>query len=718
MKDICALGVVLWWLWCPAVVQAQQPDTVHRIPEVTVTGLQMQQGTLQRIETEHIRQLPNPSGNFEALLKALAGVSSNNELSAQYSVRGGNFDENLVYVNNIEIRRPILIRSGQQEGLSFINPDLVASVNFSAGGFGACYGDKMSSVLDVQYRVPSAFHGTASVSLLGATASVEGLVKNRFSYLLGARYKTSKYLLGTLDTQGDYDPRFVDVQGLFHYKISPRWDADMLVNFSNNRYFFAPDHRVTNFGSLYESYQLNVYYDGMELDTYNSGLNALTLTHCPSDRWKLKWTGVAGLTSERETFDIESAYWLSELENNRSDSIMRQGVGSELSHARNYLNTGNFSFTHTGTFREGRKTLDWSVAYQRETADNRLNEWVMIDSAGYSVPYNGTGIPLKTVRTADNHLTIQRAIAWLQYQQHLSSAKARWTFTAGLRFHYSDANGESLWSPRVSATVRPYHWSRLSGHLAVGMYAQPPSYREMRDIDGQMHSHIKAQRSLHYIIGGDYLFSIGEKPFKLSSELYYKQLSKLIPYRLENVRICYAGENMASGYVTGWDVKLNGEFVKDAESWVNLSLMRAREDITADGTGSFPLPSDQWFNFNLFFQDYFPMAPTWRVFLNLNYGSPLPYSYPDESRFDKSFRMPAYRRVDIGLSKVFFKDKPHTFIRQMALNVEVFNLFDTNNTISYFWMQVVNNLEGIHQQFAIPNYLTARRLNLKVSIAF
>ncbi|MDR2848176.1 MAG: TonB-dependent receptor plug domain-containing protein [Bacteroidales bacterium] len=714
MKDIC---VVLWCLWCSVGLMAQQhPDTVHRIPEVTVTGLRMQQGTLQRIETGNIGQLPNPSGNFEALLKIQAGVSSNNELSAQYSVRGGNFDENLVYVNNIEIHRPLLIRSGQQEGLSFINPDLVASVDFSAGGFGACYGDKMSSVLDVQYRVPTAFHVNASASLLGTTVSVEGLVKDRFSYLLGARYKTTKYLLGTLDTQGNYEPRFVDVQGLFQYKISPKWDADLLVNLNNNRYLFEPNHRTTNFGSLYESYQLNVDYDGMELDTYNSGLSALTLSYRPSDLWKLKWTGVAGVTTERETFDIESAYWLSELENSRSDSIMRPGVGSELSHARNYLNTGNFSFTHTGTFKEDGYTLDWSAAIQQETADNRINEWVMIDSAGYSVPYNGNVIPLKTIRQADNYLKIQRAIAWMQYQQHLSGAHAQWTVTAGLRFNYNNVNGESLWSPRVSATVRPYNQSRLSGHLAVGMYAQPPSYREMRDINGQMHTHVKAQRSMHYIIGGNYLFNVGEKPFKLSSELYYKQLSRLIPYYLENVRIFYAGENMASGYVTGWDIKLNGEFVKDAESWVNLSLMRAREDIANDGYGSFPLPSDQWVNFNLFFQDYFPMAPTWRVFLNLNYGSPLPYNYPDESRFDKSFRMSAYRRVDIGLSKVFFTNKPHSFIRQMAVNVEIFNLFDTNNTISYFWMQVVNNLAGVNQQFAIPNYLTARRLNLKVVI--
>jgi hypothetical protein len=623
-----------------------------------------------------------------------------------------------VYVNNIEIRRPMLVRSGQQEGLSFINPDLVASVDFSAGGFDAGYGDKMSSVLDVQYRVPTGFRATASAGLLGATASVEGLAKGRFSYLVGARYKTTRYLLGTLDTQGDYDPRFFDVQGLFRYMISPEWKADLLVNLNRNRYNFNPERRTTRFGTLYESYQLNVDFAGAETDRYNSELGALTLAYSPSKYWTLKMAGVVGQSYEKETFDIESAYWLSELESSLSDSIMNWGVGSELSHARNYLHTGNFSLTHSGAYRGNNRILTWSVAFQQESSNDRLNEWVMIDSAGFSIPYNGKVIPLKISRMADNYLQIRRLTGWLQYQQQLSGVNADWTVTAGLRLNHNDANNEYLWSPRMSITVRPHNTRRISGHLAAGMYGQPPAYREMRDNNGQMHTNIKAQRSVHYIVGGDYVFSVGEKPFKLSSELYFKQLSRIIPYRLENVRIYYAGENMASGYIAGWDIKLNGEFVKDAESWINLSFMHSKEDIANDGYGSFPFPADQWINFHLFFQDYFPMASTWRVFLNINYGSPLSYHYPDEQRFDRTFRMTSYRRVDIGLSKEFFKNRADKFFKQLTVNAEIFNLFDINNTISYFWMQVVNNREGVSQQFAIPNYLTSRRLNVKFSISF
>jgi hypothetical protein len=710
----------MWILCWPAGLTAKERDTVYFIPEVPVIGRQTRQGVLQRIEAKYLRQLPNPSGNVETLLKTLPGVSSNNELSAQYSVRGGSFDENLLYVNHIEIHRPVLIRSGQQEGLSFINPDLVKLVDFSAGGFDARYGDKMSSVLDVQYRVPENFAANVSASLLGASVSAEIPLTNRFTFLTGVRYKTSQYLLRTLDAKGDYHPRFFDIQGRFRYAASAKWEADFLFNINRNHYSFEPDVRTTNFGTLYESYQLNVYYDGNENDEYNSGLGALTLTFRPSARWKMDLTAVTEQAAEKETFDIEAAYRLNDLEANFSDSLMNPGVGSELNHARNFLNTGNISLSYTSVFTGDRFTLSWSAAYRQETADGSLNEWTMIDSAGYSVPHNGNSltIPLKMSRKAEHHLKIRRLVSWLQYQRKLSGHYVDWTMNAGLRFNYNNLNGECLLSPRLSVTVRPKNANRLAGRLAAGMYGQPPSYREMRDTYGRLHSSIRAQRSVHYTAGGDYEFHIGKKPFKLSSELYYKQLSRIIPYRVENVRIYYAGENMASGYVTGWDVKLNGEFVKNAESWISLSLMHSRMDIENDAYGSFPLPTDQWINFNLFFQDYFPMTPDWRVFLNLSYGSPLSYNYPDEHRFDRTFRMPAYRRVDIGLSKDFLNRKTHAFFQKWTLNTEIFNLFDTKNTISYFWMQVVNNREGLSQQYAIPNYLTSRRFNVKISVAF
>ncbi len=695
------------------------------ISEVAVSSNRPVNGTLQRLETKYFRQLPNPSGDFETLLKTLPGVSSNNELSSQYSVRGGNFDENLVYVNDIEIHRPTLISSGQQEGLSFINPDMVESVDFSAGGFDARFGDKMSSVLDVRYRSPEAFAGNASLSLLGASASVEGLAAgNRFSYLAGMRYKTSQYLLGTLDTKGEYNPDFFDAQSLLRYQVNKKWEISLLANIAQNRYRFIPESRNTNFGTLYEAYNLKIYYDGQEVDRYTSGLGALTLQFRPMERLGLKLIGTTYNSYERETFDIEGAYLLNELDayqgsSTYGDSTVNIGIGSELSHARNYLDTRINVLSHVGIFQGRNNSLRWSVAYQQETTDNRMNEWVMIDSAGYSVPYNGENIVLKYSRRADNHLDINRAMSYLQYQQRIGGDFFDWTITAGLRLSYNDANREWLFSPRASVIVRPLSAPRFTGHFAAGMYGQPPAYRELRDAQGQMNTSMKAQRSVHYVLGGDYSFRIGQSPFKLSTEIYYKKLSQLVPYKMENVRIYYAGDNMAKGYIVGWDVKLNGEFVKGAESWVSFSLMHAREDIENDAYGSFPLPTDQLVNFNLFFQDYIPGAPTWRVYLNLVYGSPLPYNYPVADRYDQTFRMPAYRRVDIGLSKEFFKEeKTHQFFKQIWLNAEIFNLFDTYNTISYLWVQVVSNRDGQTQQYAVPNYLTARRINVKLSVAF
>ncbi len=699
-------------------------DTPQQISEITVTSVRSQQGFMQRLETREFKQLPNPSGGIETLLKTLPGVSSNNELSSQYSVRGGNFDENLVYVNDVEIHRPMLIRSGQQEGLSFINPDLVASVDFSAGGFDARYGDRMSSVLDVKYRIPSGFAANASLSLLGASLSVEGIAaKQRFSYLVGTRYKTSQYLLGTLDTDGNYRPDFLDIQGLLRYRINNKWEIDLLSNIAGNSYRFIPESRNTNFGTAYQSYNLKVYYDGQEVDHYNNGSGALTFNFRPTEPLSLRLTGSAYRSHEQETFDIEGAYLLSELEqypgSSTPDSTLNIGIGSELSHARNYLDTKIYDISHIGMYSRTNYIWRWSVTYQQETTDNQMNEWVMIDSMGYSVPYDGKNITLRESRNADNYLKTNRLMSYLQYWQKLSGRHADWTFTAGLRLNYNDVNEEWLWSPRVSVLIQPHRMERLTGHVAVGMYGQPPSYRELRDTKGKMNTSMKAQRSLHYVVGGDFAFQIGHRPFKLSTELYYKQLSRLVPYRMENTRIYYAGDNLASGYVAGWDVKLNGEFVKGTESWISFSLMHARENIENDAYGSFPLPTDQWVNFNLYFQDYIPGLPSWKFFLNLTYGSPLPYNYPNPDRYDQTFRMPAYRRVDIGLSKDFFKEeRPHKFFKQIWLNAEIFNLFDTRNTISYLWVQVISDRDGRKQQYAVPNYLTARRINIKLSAAF
>ncbi len=695
------------------------------ISEVTVISNRMPQGTRQRLETRYFKQLPNPSGGIETLLKTLPGVSSNNELSSEYSVRGGNFDENLVYVNDIQMHRPMLVRSGQQEGLSFINPDLVESVDFSAGGFDARYGDKMSSVLDVRYRQPKEFASNASIGLLGVSVSTEGLTADRrFSYLAGVRYKTSQYLLNTLETEGEYRPDFFDIQSLLSYRINEKWDVDLLFDMAQNRYRFIPESRSTDFGTLYEAYRLTIYYDGQEFDRYAGGTGALTLNFRPSDRLGLKLIGSAYRSRERETFDIEGAYLLGELDVAQGapffgDSAVNIGVGSELSHARNYSETKIETLSHAGTFYGQNYSLRWSAAYYRESTDDRMNEWIMLDSAGYSIPYGGESIRLKDSKRADNHLTVNRLTAYLQYARKLTGDRLNWTVTAGLRVNYNDVNRETVFGPRVSVVVQPRAVPQLTGHIAVGMYNQPPSYRELRDAHGRMNTAMKAQRSVHYVAGGDYAFRIGEKPFKLSAEMYYKQLSRLVPYKVENVRIYYAGENSASGYIAGCDIKLNGEFVKGAESWISLSLMHTHEDIEGDGYGGFPFPTDQIANFNLFFQDYIPGAPTWRMYLNLVYGSPLPYNYPNPDRYDQSFRMPAYRRADLGISKEFFKEgKPHKFFKQIRAGVEIFNLFDTYNTISYLWIETVSGRDGRKRQYAVPNYLTTRRINVKLDVAF
>jgi hypothetical protein len=696
-------------------------DQSQSISAVSITADRSSHGTLQRLETKNFRQLANPSGSFETLLKTMPGVSSGNELSSQYSVRGGSFDENLVYVNDIAIHRPMLVRSGQQEGLSFINPDLVESVDFSAGGFDACFGDKMSSALDVRYRTPDKFAGNVSLSLLGASASVEGLADGRrVSYLVGVRYKTSQYLLGTLDTRGRYNPDFFDIQGLWTCRLAEKWNLELLANAAQNRYRFIPETRNTNFGTLYHAYNLHIYYDGQEVDRYVNGTGALTLGFRPSGRLALKFTGSAYLSHEQETFDIEGAYRLNELEayqgsSTYGDSTVNIGVGSELIHARNYSDVRIWSISHAGTYRSNHDSWRWAMAWQREATDDRMNEWAVLDSAGYSIPSNG----LKYARHGDYYLEANRLTSYLQYHRRLTGDRLNWTITAGLRLNFNDVNREWLVSPRASVTVRPLAIPQLAGHIAAGLYGQPPTCRELRDMQGQMNTAVKAQRSVHYVAGADYTFRMGQLPFKLSTELYYKQLNRLIPYKTENVRIYYAGGNMAKGYIAGWDIKLNGEFVEGAESWISLSFMHAHADIDGDAYGDFPLPTDRIANFNLFFQDYIPGAPTWRACLNLSFGTPLPYSYPVADRYDLTFRMPAYRRVDLGFSKEFFKkEQPHRLFKQIWLYAEIFNLFDTYNTASYLWIQVVSNRDGLKQQYAVPNYLTARRINVKLSVTF
>lgn len=717
------------------------PET-HRIGEVLVTTSQRRVGNIEKLNVKDVDFIPNISGNFESLLKSLPGVSSSNELSSQYSVRGGNFDENLVYVNDIEIFRPFLVRAGQQEGLSFVNPDLVSSVEFSAGAFSAEFGDKMSSVLNVQYRTPKEFATNVSVSLLGANASFEGVSKNKkATFISGIRYKTSRYLLNTLDVHGDYNPSFFDWQGLFTYSFSDKFSLNFLGNFASNRFNFAPETRETRFGMFSNSLQLKVYYEGQEVNSYVSGTGAMYADYAPSKSVKLKLIASSYLSDERETFDLLGQYYLNELDNSLgsstySDSLINVGIGGFLNHARNFLRANLYSLSHIGTYFMPHAKLKWGLVWQYEHITDEINEWNLIDSSGYALPYTGTEVGLNDIVRANNSLSINKLSAYTQYEQNFSLGSFRVNTIAGLRGSYWSYSKSSWLSPRVSFSVKRSNWRDLLLHLSSGVYYQPPFYREFRMTDGTLNPNIKPQKSVQLLGGMEYFFTAWNRPFRLSAEVYQKWFSDLIPYKIDNVRIVYAGENLSKGYARGVDVKVNGELVDGAESWVGISYMKTMEDILNDSytdsegnvyyPGYFSRPTDQRLRFSLFFQDYLPGNKTFRVQLTGVYGSGLPVGVEGNDRYDVNFRMPAYKRVDIGFTKIlkssgqavpFFRNRLKG-VKNLWISVEVFNLFDFNNTISYLWVQTVANQKGTSDKYAVPNYLTSRRLNFKLTLTF
>lgn len=709
--------------------------------EVSVIGEDRQMGNSSMLNPKVVELMPNVGGGFETMLKSIPGVTSNNELSSQYSVRGGSFDENLVYINDIEVYRPFLIRSGQQEGLSAINPDMVGSVEFSTGGFDADKGDKMSSALNIRYRKPVSFHASASASLLGASASVEGTaLKGRLTHISGYRYKTSKYLLGTLDTKGEYYPSFSDFQTFINYDISSTVSASVLGSYATNKYEFYPMNRETSFGLLSNPLGFKVYYDGWEHNTYQTGLTAATLTFRPAASLALKFIASSYLTNERETYDILGEYWINELDNSLgsstySDSLVNVGIGSFLNHARNSLDAYVYSFEHKGTYVSGNSTLQWGVKVQRERVFDNVKEWQLIDSAGYSLPTGGNGFSLYSSASARNRFDAYRHSGYLQEKYGFSVGEAEFLATAGVRATYSMLNGELNISPRFSVTYTPHANSPLSFHLSGGAYVQPPFIKELQDETGKMNFDLKAQKSIQLVAGSRYDFKAFGKPFRFTSEIYYKQLSNLEPYKMDNIQVTYAGKNIAKGYAYGADFKVNGELLPDAESWLSLSFLNTREDvegdsyIAADGAvvhpGYFPRPTDQRLNLSMFFQDYLAGNPTVRVHLTLQYGTGLPFFSPEKNRWDNYFRMPSYRRVDIGFTKVLIDNPTRKKVssvtglfRSLMLTVEVFNLLDINNTVSYLWVRTVGNQEGIPNMLAIPNYLTSRRFNLRLSAKF
>lgn len=731
---------------------------------VDVRGEKSGDITTIRIEPKTLEMMPSVSGNFEGVLKTFPGVVSNNELTSSYSVRGGNFDENLVYVNDIEIYRPFLTRTGQQEGLSFINSDLVSNIQFSSGGFGAMYGDKLSSVLDIRYRRPEKFGGSAYFSLLGAGFNLEGTSKNRkFTWLTGFRQKSNQFLLQNLDTKGEYKPSFTDLQALVTYKVSPRSEFSVLGNYSRNQYQVFPATRSTEFGNINEALRFTVFFDGQEKDQYRTSQGAVSFTSQLTDSVRIRFTASAFYTREQEFFDILGQYEIGELERDLGseqfgDVAFNRGIGAFLDHARNELDALVTSAEHRGYITKEKFVFLWGLKAQHEEINDKIDEWQYRDSADYSIPHGGDypgdtthqfytqQIVLNNVIRNDINLSSNRFSGFIQNTWNLN----RFSITAGVRTTYWDLNSDLNISPRASIAWNPEWRRRLSFRIATGYYYQPPFYRELRNLEGQINRDVVAQRSIHLVAGADYQFLAWGREFKLTSEAYYKKMDNLIPYKVDNTRLRYLAQNNATGYATGLDFRLNGEFVSGIESWASLSLLKTEEDINNDQyynyynsegklilpgytrndipvdsvlitPGNIPRPSDQHVTFSMFFQDYLPKFPSCRMHLNLVFGTGLPFGPPGNERYKDILRGPTYRRVDLGFSKILIdEDKANTSrlpvirtFHSMWISLEVFNLLQVSNTVSYTWITDVTG-----RQYGIPNYLTSRLLNFRVQAKF
>jgi hypothetical protein len=728
-------------------LSVQLPPLSTQIGEVNVVGQRRQTSTLDALDPSKFRVIPNTSGGIESYLITFAGVSSSNELSSQYNVRGGNFDENAVYVNGIEVYRPLLIRAGQQEGLSFINPDMVQNVSFSAGGFDAKYGDKMSSVLDIQYKKPTAFEASASVSLLGASVYV-GTANKRFTQMHGIRYKTSSYLLGTLDTKAEYKPEFFDYQTYLTYQLSPKSELTFLGNFSQNSYQFVPQTRETTFGTYQTPRSLTIYFDGQEKDLFRTSFGAATFNFKPVSGMKLSLLGSIFYTNENETYDITGEYVISDVQldaDQNKQTGESLGVGTYHQHARNRLNATVANLAHLGEYNLENHKMRWGIAIQNEIISDKISEWEMRDSAGYSLPFSNTQLNVYYNLKSSNKLSTWRSTAYYQDTYKWNSDAGSFSFTGGLRANYWTFNNELLVSPRLSVSFLP-NWKRdFSFRFATGVYYQTPFYKEIRDtvtdalgnVTVKLNNHIKAQRSLHFVLGADRYFRAWGRPFKFTTEAYLKLADRVISYSVDNVQIVYSGKNDAKAYTAGMDFKLYGELVPGADSWINLSLMNAKQDIIGDSyvshtydadgkiltsktvyPGWVPSPSEQRYAFSMLFQDYLPDNPKYKMQLKFIWSDGLPFGPPQNVQYRSAFRTPAYRRVDIGASRVLVSgvDKGMNkswlkHVKNIWLNVEVFNLLDIKNVNSYYWVTDVYN-----QKMAVPNYLTGRQLNLKVMV--
>ena len=677
-----------------------------------------------------------PVQGVEGLVRTLPGVVGTNELSSQYNVRGGNFDENLVYVNGIEVYRPFLVRAGQQEGQSFINPDMVKKVEFSAGGFEAKYGDKMSSVLDITYRRPKKFQAIVQASLLGVALTAEGNSKDdRFSIIGGFRYKTNQILLGSLDTDADFKPAFTDVQVLMDYQITDELTIEFFGSLGRNKYEVQPETRQTDFGTFNEALRLNVFFEGKENYNYKTTSGAVNLKWEPTGKHQIQWLTSAFQTKEQELLDILGFYRLGELNNNLgSDDFgevkFTRGVGGFQTYARNFLDAIIVSTQLKGLFQENNQsTWLWGVKYQVEDILDRYKEWEFIDSAGYSVPHDFGGSPpgvtpvvpaegLQLFASYDARYSFQahRLMAYIENIRTWKNNGVNYKLKAGIRSQYYSINGQTTVSPRASFTVNPNWEKSWIFRAAAGFYHQPPFYREMRNWEGELFTDIRAQESIHFVLASDHEFNMWGRPFKWVTELYYKQYNHLVPYEIDNVRIRYYPELKATGYATGIDFRVNGEFVKGIESWGSLSVFSVREDIEGDASGYIPRPTDNRFSLALYFQDYMPRDPSFRVSLSLVVVGGFPFGPPKTAPENRVFRSSPYRRVDIGFIKVFkdpskeSKSKMLKPFETFWIGLEVFNLLGTRNVVSYLWVRDASTAG----QYAVPNYLTGRLLNLKL----
>ena len=700
---------------------------------------------ISTISPEILRTIKGAQPGVENILKTLPGVNISNELSTQYSVRGGNFDENLVYVNEIEVYRPFLIRSGQQEGLSFVNTDLVQNIEFSAGGFQAKYGDKLSSVLDITYRNPIKFGVRADLSLLGGSIAAETISKDsKFSGIVGLRYRDNSLLIKSLETKTNVIPVFADAQTYLTYKFSDKFHLNFLGNLSLNKYNFKPQTRQTNFGTLTDPLALLVFYEGQEKDRYQTEFGAFKANYFVNDDLTVKLIASTYHTTEEEYFDILAQYRLGEVNTNIGDENLgevefSEGIGGQLTHARNDLDALITNVEHKGDYKTDGHTFEWSIKYTHEDIRDRLVEWEVIDSAGFSIrpptidafnnqpyqPFEGPLVPFQTVR-ATNKVQIDRLQAYLQWSKRSMLGDHEVFYNAGLRVQNWTVNGDGLesssqtvFSPRAQFAIKP-NWNKdVLFRLAGGLYYQPPFYRELRDSLGTVIPNVKAQKSVHLVLGNEYSFKMWDRPFKLVSEAYYKNLTDVNPYTLENVRIRYRANNIAKAYAYGLDLRLNGEFVPGTESWFSFGYLKTEEDI--EGQGYIPRPTDQRLKFGILFQDYMPKIPDMKMYLNLVYNTGVPGGSPSYADpYEYQNRLRDYKRADLGISYILV-DQNKTYrqgwkskFKELSIGFEIFNIFDVQNTITNTWVRDVYS----KRQYAIPNYLSPRVFNVRLSTKF